>query len=415
MMGTSRRALLAGLIATSAAGAANAETRIAMPDRGGLLTFPPQPDLLNLKARFPERIEIAGFDWKPGGEDDAGLFRVRAKNGAVGEIFAAHTKWKPLPQFFSTVVKEYFIGRDARDLEEIMARFWRREFEFTGVALWVAWAHAELAILDMLGRIANVPVAELLGGIQRREIPMYVSSNIRRGEPADEFVAIKARMAETGCNAVKVKVGGRQSFNEDVAPGWTDKMIEGARTTLGDDVTLYADANGTYDAPTAIQIARKLEAFKFAMFEEPCPGDDLRMIGQVAARVRIPIAGGENLAVMASWRDAILNRWLDVVQPDPIYSGGMIRCMWIAREAAKRGLGVNPHYPRDGAMAAPLIHLCAATPTLWGYQEYRMRDIVHGVPHTSDYGISGGSMRLPDAPGFGVQFPADYWKDAITL
>lgn len=415
MSDTSRRALLTGLMGTTFASAAQAETRIAMPGRGGLLSFPAPIDVLNLKARFPERIEIAGFDWKPGGAEDAGVFRVRAKSGAVGEIFASHTKWKQSPQFFSSVVKPYFVGRDARDLEECMARFWRREFEFTGTALWAAWAHAELAILDMLGRIANITVADLLGGVQRREIPLYLSSNIRRGEPADELLAIKARMAETGCKAVKVKVGGRQSYNEDVAPGWTDKMIEGARASFGDDITLYADANGSYDASTAIQLARKLDSLNFAMFEEPCPSDDLRMTGQVAQRVRIPIAGGENLAVMPSWRDAILNRWLDIVQPDPIYSGGMIRCLWIAREATKRGLKVNPHYPRDGAMCAPLIHLCAATPTLWGFQEYRMRDIPHTVPHTSDYKVINGSMRLPEAPGFGVQFPADYWKDAIAL
>jgi L-alanine-DL-glutamate epimerase-like enolase superfamily enzyme len=409
----SRRALLAGFSA-SVAGASFAEPRIAMPRRDGLLAFPPPTDYLKLNERFPERIEIAGFDYRPGGENDGGLFRVRAANGAEGAIFASHTKWKPLPQFFSAVVKEYLVGRDARDLEEIMARFWRREFEFSGVALWVAWGHAELAILDMLGRIANVPVADLLGGVKRREIPLYMSSNIRRGAPAEEIALVRARMIETGCTAAKVKVGGRMSFNEDVEPGWTDTMIEAARTGLGDDTTLYADANGSYDAPTAIAVAKKLERFKYAMFEEPCPGEDITMTAQVARRVRIPVAGGENLAVMPAWRDAMSGAF-DIVQPDPLYSGGMIRCLAIAQEAARRGLGFNPHYPRDNAMTAPLIHLCAAAPTLWGYQEYRMRDIPVSIPHRSDYKVSGGMMRLPDAPGFGVDFDPDYWKGAITL
>jgi L-alanine-DL-glutamate epimerase-like enolase superfamily enzyme len=414
MKHVSRRALLAAATGSVAAAAAGADTLIAMPRRDGLLAFPERRPVLDLASRFPNRIEIAAFDYVPGGEEDAGLFRVRSKDGAEGAIFASHTKWKPLPFFFSEVVKPYLVGRDARDLEELMARFWRREFEFTGVALWAAWAHAELAILDMLGRIANVPVAELLGGVKRREIPLYISSNIRRGEPADEFVVIKARMAETGCRAVKVKVGGRMSFNEDVAPGWTDKMIRGARESLGADVTLYADANGTYDAPTAIRIARQLEEHDFAMFEEPCPGEDITMTAQVAKRVKIPIAGGENLAVMPSWRDAMSGAF-DVVQPDPLYSGGMIRCIWIAREAARRGLGFNPHYPRDNAMAAPLIHLSAAAPTLWGYQEYRLRDIPNTIAHSSSYKVENGMMRLPDAAGFGVDFAAENWKRAITL
>jgi L-alanine-DL-glutamate epimerase-like enolase superfamily enzyme len=87
----------------------------------------------------------------------------------------------------------------------------------------------------------------------------------------------------------------------------------------------------------------------------------------------------------------------------------------IAREAERLGLGYNPHYPRDGAMAAPLIHLCATAPTLWGLQEYRLRNLPTTVPHESSYRIEGGIMRLPDEPGFGVRFDPAMWARAVPL
>jgi L-alanine-DL-glutamate epimerase-like enolase superfamily enzyme len=407
-----RRNAFLGLAAGLALPAA-ADPHVAMPRRDGLLAFSPRKPILDLQSFIPDRIEIAGFDWKQGG-NNAGLLRVRSKEGHEGAIFCSHTKWRPLPQYFSATVKRALVGKDARGIEEDMADFWRKEFEWSGVALWTAWAHAELAILDMLGRIAKVPVATLLGGAKRREVPMYLSSNIRRGDPVAEIEAIKQRLAETKCKGVKIKVGGRMSLNEDAAPNWTPTIIPETRKRLGDDMILYADANGSYDAPTAIAVAKELQRYSYAMFEEPCPGEDITMTAQVAKRVRIPVAGGENLAIMPAWRDA-MNGAFDVVQPDPLYSGGMIRCMAIAQEAARKGLGFNPHYPRDGAMAAPLIHLCAAAPTLWGLQENRMRDIPIDVPHTSPYKLENGSMMLSDAPGFGVDFDPDYWKGAVTL
>jgi L-alanine-DL-glutamate epimerase-like enolase superfamily enzyme len=412
-----RRAALTGLVGgvggVAGSAPAIADTRIAQPGRDGLLTFQDRQPILDLRTRFPNRIEIAQFEWKQGGER-ASAFRVLSKDGAEGWTFCSHTKWTPLPQFFSRIVKPALIGNDARDLESIMARFWRRQFEWTGPGLWTAWGHAELAILDMLARIAGVPVAALLGGVQRREIAMYLSSTAREGDPVDELEAVKVRLAETGCTGAKLKVGGRMSFNEDVAPGWTDRMISESRKRLGDRVTLYADANGSYDAPSAIRLARSLQAQGFGMFEEPCPGEDITMTAQVARRVRIPVAGGENLAVMPVWRDA-MNGAFDVVQPDPYYTGGMIRCVAIAREAARRGLGFNPHFPRDNAMAAPLVHLSAAAPTLWGLQEYRMRDIPNDIPHTSPYRLENGAMRLPDEPGFGVTIDPAFWVGSNVL
>lgn len=137
--------------------------------------------------------------------------------------------------------------------------------------------------------------------------------------------------------------------------------------------------------------------------------------GYRARRSSVLIASGENEGNPTVWRDLIDGHKIDVGQPDPQYGGGLLHCMMIARRLDAAGLKTNPHWPRQGGEQAPLIHLCAAVPSLWGLQEYRLKPREMPYGHEDDYVIRNGYMRLPDARGFGVRYAERLWERAVRL
>src|SRR5207244_9044421 len=126
------------------------------------------------------------------------------------------------------------------------------------------------AILDMLGRIAGRPIGQLLGGIVRTSVPLYVASGRRDTTPQQEIDYLKSLIEQSGAKAVKYRVGGRMSRNADASPGRTEKLIPLSRKALGDRVALHADANSSYDAAPAIPLGRRLEDINAVDFEAPC-------------------------------------------------------------------------------------------------------------------------------------------------
>jgi L-alanine-DL-glutamate epimerase-like enolase superfamily enzyme len=196
--------------------------------------------------------------------------RVRSSDGAVG-IALTNGRARYLYPMLQQLVIPYFIGKDARQLESLVdgVYVYNSNYKLSGVAFWCCVAWVEFSILDMLGKIARKPLGDLFGGVIRREVPIYVASGNRDTTPEQEIAILVKGIERTGARAVKFKVGGRMSNNADSMPGRTEGMIRLVRKALGDKVAIYADANGSYDAPKAIEIGKLLQDHGINMFEEP--------------------------------------------------------------------------------------------------------------------------------------------------
>ena len=112
---------------------------------------------------------------------------IRSKDGAEG-ISLTNSRAAYLYPIFNKLVAPYFLGKDARDLDNHLWEVYRfrSNYKLQGIALWCPVAWIEFAILDMLGRIANKPIGELLGTIVRRDVPFYVASGNRNTTPEEE-------------------------------------------------------------------------------------------------------------------------------------------------------------------------------------------------------------------------------------
>ena len=256
------------------------------------------------------------------------LCRVRSRDGAEG-ISVGHSGMSTLFPIFLRNLQPFFLGKDARELDLILEKVYIYNFNFryNGIALGLPLATIEFAILDMLGRIANKPVGQLIGEIHNPEVGVYVATEWREKPVEESIELIKKAVAGYDARALKIKVGGLMFMTTDMyaagPPGRTEKMIPLVRKTFGDDMALYADSNSFYSVQEAIRVGRLLEEYKYRYFEEPVMFDHVEEIKQVADALTIPIANGEQDYSFYGFRWLIANDGIEIVQPDNYYFGGI--------------------------------------------------------------------------------------------
>ena len=365
---------------------------------------------------FTSPVNIASVELLRNGTN---LFvRATSSDGATGIAMTNNARMSFLYPILVQRVAPYFIGKDARNLDALIDGVYVHEsnYKLQGLAFWIPVASVEFALLDLLGNISGRPVGELLGGVVRRDVTVYRANN-HRGKTAEESVKLIARsVEETGARAVKFKIGGRMSKNADFPPGRTEALIPLVRKVLGDEMTLYADANGSYDAPKAIEIGRLLEAANVAFFEEPCPFDYLEETKQVANALTIPIAGGEQESSLRRFRWMIHNDCVQVVQPDLHYFGGFIRSIRVARMAAEAGIPCTLHMSGSGLGYLYMLHFASCVQNIGPYQEYKGESTDIPVScDTSSLESRNGIVRIPSGPGLGITFDPDFVKKAQVV
>ncbi len=329
--------------------------------------------------------------------------RTRSADGAEG-IALTNGRAGYLYPMLQQLVIPYFVGKDARQLESLVdgVYVYNSNYKLSGVAFWCCVAWVEFSILDMLGKIARKPIGDLFGGIIRREVPIYIASGNRDTTPEQEVAILVKGVERTGAKAVKFKVGGRMSNNADSMPGRTEGMIRLVRKTLGDKITIYADANGSYDAPKAIEIGKLLQDHGINMFEEPCPFDWLEETKQVADALDIPVAGGEQETSLHRFRWMIHNDAVQVVQPDLHYNGGFIRAARVARMAAQAGMKIVPHMSGEGTGSIDVLQFASFTPNMGPFQEYKGNIEQTGLWYDPPLRLKEGAINVPASPGLGI-------------
>lgn len=375
-------------------------------------------DQLEAAARQPV-LNLAGLD-SPLVVDSIRLLKkgreyyvhVRSREGAEG-IAVTNSRVPLLHPILNLRVIPYFIGKDARDLEEHLFGVYRHgsNYKLQGLAFWCPVAWVEFAILDMLGRAAGKSIGELFGPVMRREVPFYVASGRRDTTPEEEVEYLQALIDETHARAVKFRVGGRMSRNADSLPGRTERLIPLSRKVLGDGIAMHADSNSSYDSPKAIEVGRMLEDIDAVYFEEPCPFDHLEDTRRVTDALTIPVAGGEQEFSERRFRWTIANRGVDIVQPDLQYHGGLIRSTRVARMAELAGMPTTVHIS-GGFGFVYMLHFASYTRDIGQFQEYKRNIEKYRDWFNPPLRIVNGSLTVPSGPGVGITSVADVLKGA---
>ena len=268
----------------------------------------------------------------------------------------------------------------------------------------------DIALWDIKGKHFGVPAHRLMGGPIRNEVQAYATGLYRRksGDPLRYLAEEAAGYVAEGFKAVKLKVG--FGVEEDAA------VTRAVREAIGPDVALMVDANHAYDAVAAIRLGRMIEPYDIGWFEEPVPPEDVAGYRAVKAALSIPVAGGECEFTRFGFRDLLVSRAIDIIQPDTCAAGGLSECKKIADMAEAFGVRYNPHVWGTGIAIAASLQLLAVLPphtpvSLAPIQpmlefdrtEHPIRQslLVQPIEH------SGGFVRVPDGPGLGIEVDRD--------
>jgi L-alanine-DL-glutamate epimerase-like enolase superfamily enzyme len=342
------------------------------------------------------------------------LLRTRSTGGVEAVTVPNPSRMAETYPIFLKHILPVFLNKDARKLEALLWEVYRHNsnYKLQGIALWAGVAAMEMALLELMAQTAGRPVADFFGGALRRDIPVYYASGKRGNRPEDEVEYLKKLVADSGVKALKFRLGGRMNRNADSLPGRTEALIPLVRKAFGDGMTLYADANSSYDAREAIRIGRLMEAHGYAFYEEPCEFDDLWSTKEVADALTIPVALGEQEFSLHRWKWMIANRGMDVVQPDLHYGGGFLRATQVARMAAAAGMEVVPHMSGGGLGYLEVVHFASFTPNIGKFMEFKGNTDLPIACATSSLKCKNGQVRCPTGIGFGVTIDGAFVKRA---
>lgn len=252
----------------------------------------------------------------------------------------------------------------------------------------------DMAIHDLAGKRAGVPVAELLGGIVRREMPLLF---ILAAGNMQADLAMARQKADEGFVAYKVKVGSAH-FEGDL------ERCAAVRDLLGKGVRISADANQGYSRENALRFAAGAEAAGIDFFEQPIDGHDVEGMVQVAAATPVPIGADEGIHSFADIERHHAMKAARGASLKTIKLGGVSPVMVAGRRMEELGMSVNlAGKVADSSVAsAAIVQLGAALPQIdWDVSvtcQYLAEDIA-----VEPVRFERGHVRLPERPGLGIE------------
>jgi L-alanine-DL-glutamate epimerase-like enolase superfamily enzyme len=279
------------------------------------------------------------------------------------------------------------VGQDASDVESLWDAMWGRLlYVGRGGLASFAIAAVDIALWDLRGLRQGRPLVQLLGGTAR-EIPAY-GSGVDLPKPLDALLKQVEGFLDRGLPGVKVKVG--RSAGEDEA------RVAAVRDLIGDSIDLMLDANMGWNASEALERGLALERFRPFWLEEPTVPEDVAGHTALAEALVTPIAAGESLHSPHEFRRYIDAHALDVVQVDPITSGGITVARRVLAWADVAGLQTSSHYADE--LSAHL--LCASQNPVYLEKHAFALDPYLESPQS----VLNGHVRPTDVPGNGLQF-----------
>ena len=308
---------------------------------------------------------------------------------------------------FHRQVARWAVGRDALDLAALVDAIPEREHKFPGSYLYRAIAGLDTGLWDWRGRREGKPVAALLGGSAGRVLA-YASSMRRDITPEAEAERMLGLRGRHGFQAFKFRVGSECGHDHDEWPGRTESIVPALRQRLGPGATLLVDANSCYSPERAIEVGRMLEDYGIVHFEEPCPYWELEQTRQVTEALTIDVTGGEQDWDMQHWKRMVAMRVVDVIQPDVLYVGGMLRALRVAALGAAAGLTCTPHSANLSLVTLFTMHLLRAIPNAGPYLEFPIEGADYypwqvGLLDRDPYAVTDGQVTVTDEPGWGAE------------
>ncbi|NYT84136.1 mandelate racemase/muconate lactonizing enzyme family protein [Pollutimonas harenae] len=338
---------------------------------------------------------------------DAIIVRVDTSEGLVG-YGESHPGRSPgaIVSHIHNTLAPMLVGMSATDVVGTWQRVHRMQFSSHGLGAGAAMALSgiDMALWDIRGKAANMPLYELLGGSHKR-LPAY-AGGIALGYQPEQSLAEEAQSyIEQGYRAIKLRLG--DNVKDDI------KRSLHVRKAIGDDIDILTDANTAYTIAQARRVLPVLADIHAGWLEEPFACNDFASYRE-AAKITplVPLAAGENHFMRFEFAQMLEAGAVQVWQPDLSKTGGITEAIRIAALASAFRIPINPHSSATGLNHAASLHFLAATENS-GYFEACVSQF---NPFRDMFGPTfsigkDGCVEPPSGPGLGVEVDESIFKD----
>jgi galactonate dehydratase len=298
--------------------------------------------------------------------------------------------------------REYVVGEDPARIQHLWQLMYRQPFFRSGAVTLSAMSAIEQALWDIKGKVAGLPVYDLLGGRCHDRIKLY--ANGPSGSTPEELAESALAIVDSGFTAMKT------GLESPVLPVQGDGLVhkaaermEAIRAAVGDEVEIAWDAHGRLSPAMAIKVARSLEPYDPWFIEEPAPPENTKAMAKVARATTIPVATGERLFTKWAFREVLELGAAALVQPDLSHCGGVLEARAIAAMAEVYYCGFAPHNPLSPMNMVVSAHVGMASPNFVAleiclYPPDWTREVL-----TEPLEFHDGFLELSAEPGWGVE------------
>ena len=328
---------------------------------------------------------------------DVVIVRVETDTGITGfgEAFSYSCR-RAVKAAVEDMVAPLAVGSDASDIAGLLHRLQKALHLFGRYGITTfALSGLDIALWDIAGKEAGLPLRRLLGGSARSDIPAYASL-LKYGD-AELVARYTAEAVGAGYRHVKIHET-------------EEREVRAAREAAGDDIPLMVDTNCPWTPAQARENALRLKPYDLYWLEEPIfPPEDFAALARLQAETGIALAAGENACTAFQFQAMLDAGAVTYAQPSVTKVGGVTEFRKVAALAETQGTALMAHSPYFGPGFLATMQLIAALPEGGLCERFYLKleaslfgDLVNPVD---------GRLRLPDAPGLGADPDPDVIRD----
>ncbi len=346
------------------------------------------------------------------------LIRINTDEGITGIGEATNWPGSPLVEAACLHVAERIIGEDATRIDYLWTKLYR-DMNWLGQAgpLMSAISAVDIALWDIAGKRAGMPVYQFLGGAYRKEILLYANYWFTQGDGSaqsyrEQALAMKAQ-GFTACKFdpfahTNYLYGSHLSTSLTLSEEQKRLALERLQTVaevLGPDFPIAVETHAMLNGPVAVEMAQRIAALGIncMWYEEPAGPEFPDAIADIRRRIPLPVCVGERLHSRFMCRPVLDRQAADVLMPDITRCGGISELKKIATLAESYNVPIAPHNPNGPVSTIASAHVAASIPNFFR-QEFMLHDVAwRDKVLDRPLPVHDGFYHLDDRPGLGFE------------
>jgi L-rhamnonate dehydratase len=326
---------------------------------------------------------------------------VETDQGTAGYGLTRGAQRFGLKEFINRELAPFLRGKNPLETERIWHELYKTFNPRAQTGMWSSAVSAiDIALWDIKGKHYKDPVWRLLGGAQN-PVPAYVTFGLKR-YTSEQLVEVAKQLVAQGEHRLKMVVA-----VDPENPNTDAERVQAVRQAVGDEVELMIDANYLFSFNRALELCKLVEPYRITWFEEPVYQNDASLLADLRRHTSIPIAAGQNEGHRFRHRELIVNRAVDIAQPNVCSVGGYTEGLKVAALAQAFNLPIA----NGGGWPHHNMHLQAAVANGWRvefhFEMWGVGDTIYKEPPAPDR----GRVTLPETPGLGLEPRWDALKE----